>query len=717
MSALDRLSRALHEDRFDEPATEALIEQCGPAGRLVRASALARRRRWTAARLDLQAVPEADPVHEFVAGTLLFVARDYAGALERIGRAASADDSPALALQAGELVIRLTGELGWLDEQRSAWSRLGRGLRLPAEVERKLASARARREQARRRRADELLADPPARAAERAFARLAIDGADAARESFADLHRRHGRVPELVIEHARLELALGRLDHAAALLDERDATSERFDAIRAALALARGDLEGTIVRTMHHRGDAWAMALRGEALELAGEFVEAAALLEQARAKVPSSVAIALKIALARERVDEAASVAIFHRFEQLLDAAPVLLADAARIVGVSLWTDQGPLVDRETIVAIVATARALLSPDRHLWAPSYRIGEGPLRMLAPASNESHSTRLHGGDADRRRIELAEATLFRALGFRPAPLPPPPSGPAIQVGPERARALRPDEVEQFLTEGYLVVRGAFDPRISAAWIADANRRIRDEPERWVKNYDPSDPAGDLSHYDPERPETWTWPRINLEGERSLAIEEFSPRGWAAICELLGGPERIKTRTWTNYLIANFNADAELDVPGPAPDWQSWHIDDPNPVTRLDRIANGLVGIAIHSRLLPRSGGTWLALDSVGHVARMLADHPEGVDFCSGRGVGVTRRCKRFFEVTGEVGDLLLMHPLMMHSCAPNPSGRIRWMGNPMVYLEQPLQPLRPHGELSPVELAIRRAIEPDTRHS
>jgi hypothetical protein len=47
----------------------------------------------------------------------------------------------------------------------------------------------------------------------------------------------------------------------------------------------------------------------------------------------------------------------------------------------------------------------------------------------------------------------------------------------------------------------------------------------------------------------------------------------------------------------------------------------------------------------------------------------------------------------------------------MHSASPNRSGRIRWMGNPMVYMQQPLDPLRARlEELSPVELAIRRAI-------
>jgi hypothetical protein len=55
---------------------------------------------------------------------------------------------------------------------------------------------------------------------------------------------------------------------------------------------------------------------------------------------------------------------------------------------------------------------------------------------------------------------------------------------------------------------------------------------------------------------------------------------------------------------------------------------------------------------------------------------------------------------------------LLLHPLMMHTASRNSSGRIRWMANPMVYLQQPLDPFRPTDELSLVELAIARAITP-----
>jgi hypothetical protein len=227
----------------------------------------------------------------------------------------------------------------------------------------------------------------------------------------------------------------------------------------------------------------------------------------------------------------------------------------------------------------------------------------------------------------------------------------------------------------------------------------------------VRGYDPDDQRRSLRDYSPTDPSTWTWPRLVLEGSLEVPVAEFAPQAWTAICDLLGGPERIKTRTWSNYMNLNFCEHAELGFDRPAPDWAGWHIDDPHPAMRLDRIQNGLVCITLFDAVLPASGNTWLCLDSVARVARELAEHPEGVDFVNDRGARITSQCERFHEVVGETGDVFLLHPLLMHSASPNRSGRIRWMGNPMVYMEQPLDPLRARlDELSPVEQAIRRAI-------
>ena len=132
---------------------------------------------------------------------------------------------------------------------------------------------------------------------------------------------------------------------------------------------------------------------------------------------------------------------------------------------------------------------------------------------------------------------------------------------------------------------------------------------------------------------------------------------------------------------------------------------------------LDSPEQGLLTLLLWSDMLPKSGGTFCALDSVGVVARFLADHPEGVHADSVQGTypfrarlsvrsllrlprrclrselkwlgvcstgsgylipGLIRECQQLVELTGDQGDVVLMHPFVMHRVSGNPSGRARF---------------------------------------
>lgn len=480
-------------------------------------------------------------------------------------------------------------------------------------------------------------------------------------------------------------------------------------------ARALGWTEEGPARPSEEDGELHRMVVDARALATRGEFRQAGDLLERARAEAPYSVTIVLELALARhQQAPHTFAEGLERRFDDLLEWAPGLISDAAAELGVALWTDQGVQRDRDTVVALLECARRMLTDEVDLERPRYRVRDR-LRQVPPVDPQGPSplARLHA--EDRPLIDRVEAVLVKALGIKPPKddesVPQPSATPNRRPAIWKPRHLSPAQIEQFLVDGFLIVPRAFDPEVARAWREDANRRIREEPEKWIRGYDPNDEARNLRNYSPDDPSTWTWGRIDLHGPETVVIEEFAPAAWATACDLLGGPDRIKTRTWTNYLIINLCDEIELGLDTPAPGAPSWHIDDPSPATRLDRITNGLIGIALFDRLLPSSGNTWVAPDSVGLVARDLAAHPEGVDYVVQRGTRITAQCKRFHEFVGEAGDVLLMHPLMMHSASPNRSGRIRWMGNPMIYLHEPLNPFRPVEELSPVELAIHRAIQ------
>jgi hypothetical protein len=70
-------------------------------------------------------------------------------------------------------------------------------------------------------------------------------------------------------------------------------------------------------------------------------------------------------------------------------------------------------------------------------------------------------------------------------------------------------------------------------------------------------------------------------------------------------------------------------------------------------------------------------------------------------------------CRDFVEVTGEVGDVYLLHPLMLHSASANPLRRVRIITNPPVSLKAPFCFNRPDGNYSLVELRTLKALGKD----
>ena len=90
------------------------------------------------------------------------------------------------------------------------------------------------------------------------------------------------------------------------------------------------------------------------------------------------------------------------------------------------------------------------------------------------------------------------------------------------------------------------------------------------------------------------------------------------------------------------------------------------------------------------------------------IANYLAIHPEGVlptglSFTPSTSTAAKnedhpgywshlkeiKRCQDFVEVTGEIGDVVLMHPLMMHSATKNYTRIPRIITNPPVSLKEP----------------------------
>lgn len=530
-------------------------------------------------------------------------------------------------------------------------------------------------------------------------------------EALDEIVRRHPKASLPICHRGELYLWLGDLERARAdleaALDIHPFTRWAYIGLTG-IDILQGDPEAALrtsahgVRTMGNTEGPAVYAYRGEAYRLLGRCEEARADLEKVVEITPTRIGAWFDLALVYAQTRDTAA---FERvWDHLERAAMGLLSDASRELGIPLWVAPDARASCEDRKRVLEHALTMMRGNRSTSCPTYFTREGQLRFVQPYA--AHADGPHA--QDERTLDRAQALLggHGALLKRRKP-----RSNAARARPAQPSTLTPEQIEHYLTHGYVVVHGCFSREVAARWVEDANRRIRTEPERWVKGYDPSDPSRSLRRYDPKDPSTWTWSRINLLGDQEVEIRDFSPRLWGALCDLLGGEHRIATRTLSDYFVVNLRAEV-IGAPQPLPGNASWHIDGPSRRTTLKGFDNGAVAVALFSDVLPDSGSTWLAVDSVPHVARLLAEHPEGVDFVECEAApALTHRCERFEEVTGEVGDVVLLHPFMVHSGSPNPSGRIRWMSNPNIRLATPMRIDRPEPQAhAPVERVVRRAL-------
>jgi hypothetical protein len=123
-------------------------------------------------------------------------------------------------------------------------------------------------------------------------------------------------------------------------------------------------------------------------------------------------------------------------------------------------------------------------------------------------------------------------------------------------------------------------------------------------------------------------------------------------------------------------------------------------------------------------IAPNGGGTMICPEAIPKLAKHLYDHPEGVsprmtprgepDFKEEKDLeffrNIARSCENFIEATGEVGDVYLMHPFMLHAPSSNALRRVRIITNPPVFLNEPHCFDREDGNYSLVELVTMRSL-------
>lgn len=262
------------------------------------------------------------------------------------------------------------------------------------------------------------------------------------------------------------------------------------------------------------------------------------------------------------------------------------------------------------------------------------------------------------------------------------------------------KVLTQNEIDHFINRGYVIIHDCFTKQ-HAEWVMK---------DVWTRiGVDPNDKS------------TWTKGkfhmvngRYHLPAIRVFKIDDFAPKAYWAMCDLAGGEGKYVDETfrWYDNPIVSLGTDEEEELPGGPPE-DGWHIDGGSFTHFLDAPEVAMLVVPIFSEEIKHRGGaTYIAPDSVSIVAKYLLEHPEGtptetnsMDFKA-----MAAQCKDFVELTAKVGDVVLVHPFMLHTGSPNSLRIPRFMTNPCMSLKEPFKYDKPKDQLNAIEKSTLRAL-------
>ncbi|KUF78976.1 hypothetical protein AM587_10001433 [Phytophthora nicotianae] len=258
-----------------------------------------------------------------------------------------------------------------------------------------------------------------------------------------------------------------------------------------------------------------------------------------------------------------------------------------------------------------------------------------------------------------------------------------------------AAPLDQEAIDSFTRDGFVLLRDAFSSSTAEKcrdliWTRLEQDGITKDPSTWVERH------GIPELYTAEDNPVWS--------------DVVTPRLKRAMHQICG-----KDR-WENFGLGwwmiTFPDQAE-------PPWGAagkWHVDGASYQHHVDNKEAGLLLIFLFSDIGPGEGGTALSVGSHKWVARLLQkNEPRGM-----KGGAVSYQARQFrrrevVEVNGKAGDVVLVHPFLLHARSKNLGQKgvesVRIMCNPNVRLHRRMNLNRVNGDYSPVEQAIVDALE------
>lgn len=255
-----------------------------------------------------------------------------------------------------------------------------------------------------------------------------------------------------------------------------------------------------------------------------------------------------------------------------------------------------------------------------------------------------------------------------------------------------------EEYQFFIDNGFVVLEQCFDAGPGSI------------VERWRNE------SWERAGVDPDDRDSWPITAKVLPRTEEVPVKEMAPRAYDAICRLLGGEDKLKNRNycWGNNFLMNYaTASDQPWVPCSvnSPEGINWHVDGSWFKHFLDSPEQGILGIVMYSDMESQAGCTCYAPDSIGPVARVLHENPQGLMPNAFDWEGLIQQCSDFRECTGKAGDVVLMHPFMMHRGSQNVKKIPRFMCNIVTSMAEPMNFNRNDGRYNAMEQVVLNALD------
>ena len=257
------------------------------------------------------------------------------------------------------------------------------------------------------------------------------------------------------------------------------------------------------------------------------------------------------------------------------------------------------------------------------------------------------------------------------------------------------RGLEPAQIEQFITDGFVRIDHAF-PRERAA----AARAIL-----WK-----------ATGCSPDDPTTWTQPVIRLGMFTQTAFVEAAntPRLHAAFDRLVGQGRWLRPAAMGTFPVrfpstadpgdAGWHIDVSFGTE--TPDFMSWR-------ANIHSKGRALLMLFLFSDIGENDAPTRIRVGSHFDMARLLAPAGEaGMSHLVLDQIGAERPQTL---ATGGAGTVYLCHPFLVHAAQRHRGSTPRFMAQPPLTPAEPFRLDREDGNYSPVEIAIRQALQKDRR--